>query len=124
MKRAAGQELDRSELPVLGDAGPAARPGRAAEQHAPLCVCADHGLHGVLLGFPETNVSRSLRPAAGRRTRISMPVDDPGPTVDAQVLDDLGESTQPDVRRDGASPLREQGPHLADGGRAWPGRRR
>jgi hypothetical protein len=35
----------------------------------------------------------------------------------SQVLDDLGESAQPDARRDGAAPLRQQRPHLADGAR-------
>ncbi|WP_405576255.1 hypothetical protein [Streptomyces sp. NBC_01092] len=42
-------------------------------------------------------------------------MDDPGLAAGAKVLDDLGESAQADARRDSAAPLREQGPHLADG---------
>lgn len=66
--------------------------------------------------LPEMNLSRPLRPAAGLRTRISVPSLIPvclpgGP----EALDDLGEGAERDAGHDGAAACCEQGPHLADG---------
>ncbi|MET9864743.1 hypothetical protein ABZZ16_00800, partial [Streptomyces sp. NPDC006386] len=50
------------------------------------------------LAFPEMNLSPVLA-AGGQASHTDLcAVDDPGSTIDAQVLNDLGKSTQPDVR--------------------------
>ncbi|MFJ2061279.1 hypothetical protein ACIOMM_35965 [Streptomyces sp. NPDC087908] len=47
--------------------------GWAAEEHHGVLVGEDMVLTAFCLFFPETNLSRPLCPAAGRRTRISVP---------------------------------------------------
>lgn len=42
-------------------------------------------------------------------------VDDPGLPAGAEVVDDLGQGSQPYTGGDGAALLGEQGPHFADG---------
>jgi len=71
--QAVGQELGQSQLSGLGDVGAIAGPDRAAEQYAPLDVREDQAFTAFCLVLPETKLSRSVRPAAGRRTRTSVP---------------------------------------------------
>ncbi|MFF0515475.1 hypothetical protein [Streptomyces sp. NPDC004250] len=71
-------------------------------------------LTAFCLLLPEMNLSLSLRPAAGRLTRISVPSMMPVFPLDADMVDDLGEGPQPHSGADGAASLGEQGSHLAD----------
>lgn len=60
------------------------------------------------------NLSRSLRPA-GRSSHPDLgAVDDSGLSVGAEMVDDFGESAQPETGGDGAPPFGEQGTHFAD----------
>lgn len=60
-------------------------------------------------------MSRSLLPAAGRRTRISVPSTIQGVPLAPRWVDDVGEGPQPHYATDGAPALGEQRPHLTDG---------
>lgn len=84
-ERAVGQKLGQSQLWGLSDVCATARPDRATEQHAPLGVREDHGLHRVLLGLAgdervpvvaaRGRAPRSPRTSAGRNRSPS-----PAPT--------------------------------------------
>ena len=112
------------------------RPGRAAEQQPPAGVSDDHGLHGVLPALPGSELSRSPASGGWAAHPDLGPVDDPRASLGAEVVDDIGESTQLPARGDGASPFGRQGPYLTDcardggaadaqpAGRARPGWRR
>lgn len=65
------------------------------------------------LFLPEMNFSRSLAGGGPADPDLGA-VDLPGLPAGAEVLDDLGEVSERDTGRDGAAPLGEQRPHLAD----------
>ncbi|MFJ4866843.1 hypothetical protein [Streptomyces sp. NPDC088748] len=62
-------------------------------------------LTAFCLFIPEMNFSRSLRPTAGPRTRISVPSMIPGLPAGPEAVDDLGERPQAKAWEDGAAPL-------------------
>lgn len=71
--RTVRQKLDQPELPVLVML--AQLPGRTGLQNntRPSASVRTMDFTAFCLVSPETNLCRSLRPAAGRRTRISVP---------------------------------------------------
>lgn len=72
-------------------------------------------LTAFCLFLPEMNLSRSLRLAAGPPNPDLCAVDDSDRPGRAEVVDDLGQGSQPHVGADSAPALGEQGPHLVDG---------
>ncbi len=72
-------------------------------------------LTAFCLFFPEMSFSRSLRPAAGRRTRIGA-VDDPDLSPRTEMVDGLGEGTQPGATvQPRAASIGRSSPNARDG---------
>jgi hypothetical protein len=89
--------------------------GRAAEQHPAVPGREYHSLDGVLLGLAGDELVPVLAPGGRPADPDLGAVDDAGLPAGTQVVDDLGQGSQPHVGADGAASLGEQGPHLADG---------
>lgn len=94
--------VGQSQLSCLRDVGAVAGLNLTAEQHTPLGVRPHHGLYCVLLDLVGDKFVPVLA-ACGWVASDLRTVDDPGPPLDAQVLNDLGQGTQPDVPRNGAA---------------------
>ncbi|MFJ4153001.1 hypothetical protein ACIP10_36285 [Streptomyces galbus] len=80
----------------------------------PLALVRIMALAVFCLFLPEMNFS-ILAAGGGPADRDLGAADDPGPPAGPEVFDDLGEGAEPETGRDGAAPLGEQRPHLADG---------